>query len=118
MTHPSRQVSNITIVDLSGRITAGEGARALRDTIDKLAAAGQVHILLNLADLNYIDSAVMGEMVGASNTVRKLGGDIKLLNPQARISQLLQMTKLSTVFAIFANEHTALQSFPGFSAPA
>jgi anti-sigma B factor antagonist len=118
MTHPSRQVGNITIVDLSGRITAGEGARALQDTIHKLAAAGQVHILLNLADLTYIDSAVMGEMVGASTTVRNLGGDIKLLNPQARITQLLEMTKLSTIFAIFANERTALQSFPGFSAPA
>ncbi|MGD1095910.1 MAG: STAS domain-containing protein [Bryobacteraceae bacterium] len=117
MTHPSRQVGNITSVDLSGRITAGEGAGALRDTIHKLAAAGHVHFLLNLADLTYMDSALMGEMVAACTTVRKLGGDIKLVNPQPRITQLLEMTKLTAVFAIFANEDTASHSFPGPSAP-
>jgi len=119
MTHPTqslkgahRQVGNITIIDLKGRITAGEGAAAFRDAIHKLTAAGQMQIVLNLAELVYIDSAVIGEMVGSCSTVRKLGGDIKLLNPQPRIAQLLEMTKLTSVFAIFTDEEAAVHSFP------
>jgi anti-sigma B factor antagonist len=74
-------------------------------------ASGKKNVLLNIEHLNYMDSAGMGELVAACTTVRNLGGDLKLLNPQERITNLLQMTKLSTVFAIFADEQVAVGSF-------
>lgn len=107
----TRHAGQVAIVDLSGRVTVGEGAGMLRNTIKELADAGHKNVLLNLKDLTYIDSAGLGEMVGACTSVRNLGGDMKLLNPQARIAHLLEMTKLSTLFAIFAEESAALQSF-------
>ena len=107
----TRQAGNVTIVDLSGSITIPDGTALLRKTIMDLAASGQKNLLLNLAQVTYMDSAGMGELVGAFTAVRKLGGDLKLTNPQARITHLLQMTKLSSLFAIFADEQTALQSF-------
>ena len=103
----TRQDGNVAIVDLSGSIDSG----LLRKTIQELVAAGQNKVLLNIEHVTYVDSAGMGEMVSACSTVRKLGGDLKLANPQARIAHLLQMTKLSTVLAIFANEQEALKSF-------
>jgi anti-sigma B factor antagonist len=105
----TRQAGNIAVIDLSGSITAGNAL--LRNAIQELVAAGQKNVLLNIEHLSYMDSAGMGEMVWACTTVRKLGGDLKLANPQARITHLLQMTKLSTVFKIFPDEQAALESF-------
>jgi len=107
----TRQAGSVAVVDLSGSIVNPGGTGLLRKTIQELVASGQRNVLLNLANVTYMDSAGMGELVGACTTVRRLGGDLKLVNPQARIANLLQMTKLSTIFAIFGDEQTALGSF-------
>ena len=106
-----RHSGNVAIVDLSGRITLGEGSGLLRSTIKDLVAAGQNKILLNLKEVSYIDSAGLGEMVGSYATVTNQGGDIKLLNVQSKVGDLLQITKLFTVFATYTNEDEALRSF-------
>jgi anti-sigma B factor antagonist len=106
----TRQAGNIAIVDLSGHITAG-GTGALRNAIKELAAAGQKNVLLNITQVTYIDSSGLGELVDACTTFRKLGGDLKLVGPQPRITKLLEMTKLSSVFKVFAEEQAALGSF-------
>jgi anti-sigma B factor antagonist len=107
----ARQAGNVGIVDLSGSITVAGGTGLLRCTIKELVAAGHKNVLLNLRDLTYLDSAGMGELVEACTTLRNQGGDMKLVHPQERIMNLLRMTKLSTIFAIFADEPAALQSF-------
>jgi anti-sigma B factor antagonist len=107
----ARQAGNVAIVDLSGRITVAGGTGSLRCTIKELVAAGHKNVLLNLRDLTYLDSAGLGELVEACTTLRNQGGDMKLVNPQERIMNLLRMTKLSTMFSIFADEQAALQSF-------
>ncbi|PWU09983.1 MAG: anti-sigma factor antagonist [Terriglobia bacterium] len=107
----TRQAGNVAIVDLSGGITIAGGIGLLRNTIQQLVAAGHKNVLLNLQGLLYIDSAGMGELVGACTTVRNLGGDVKLVNPQARVTHLLQMTKLASMFKVFTDEKTALASF-------
>ena len=112
----TRQAGDVAIIDLSGGITIAGGIGLLRNTIQQLVAGGHRNVLVNLKELIYVDSAGMGELVGACTTVRNLGGDMKLVNPQARVTHLLHMTKLSTLFAVFADEQTALQSFPD-SAP-
>lgn len=106
-----RHSGNVAIVDLSGRITLGEGSGLLRSTIKDLVVAGQNKILLNLHDVSYIDSAGLGEMVGSYASVTNQGGDIKLLNVPSKVVDLLQVTKLFTVFATFTDEHEALASF-------
>jgi anti-sigma B factor antagonist len=106
-----RHSGNVAIIDMSGRITLGEGAGLLRGTIKDLVAAGQNKILLNLKDVNYIDSAGLGEMVGSYASVTNQGGDIKLLNVQSKVTDLLQITKLFTVFATYTNEDEAVRSF-------
>jgi anti-sigma B factor antagonist len=107
----TRIAGNVAIVDLSGTITIGATASILRNKIRELAAAGHKNVLLNLRDVTYMDSAGMGDMVGACTTLRNLGGDLKLLSPQERVVNLLRMTKLSTIFEIFADEPAAFQSF-------
>ena len=107
-----RQSGAVAIVDLVGGITIAGGSGLLRQAIKDLVTAGHKNVLVNLRELTYLDSAGMGELVGACTTVRNLGGDLKLASPQERISNLLQMTKLSTLFAVFADEQTALKSFP------
>ena len=107
----SRQVDNVTIVDLSGRITLGEGSVVLRETIKDLASKGRTRILLNLGDVTYIDSSGIGELVSAFTSVRKEGGDLKLLNLTKKVHDLLQITKLYTVFDIKDDEAAAVQSF-------
>ncbi len=112
-----RQSGNVSIVDLSGRITlGGEGAGLLRGTVKDLVAAGHNKILLNLKDVSYIDSAGLGEMVGSYATVTNQGGDIKLLNVQSKVSDLLQITKLFTVFATYTDENEAVRSFTAAAA--
>lgn len=108
-----RRVGDVTVVDLAGRITLGEGSGMVRNTIKKLVGAGEKNILLNLKEVSYMDSAGLGEMVGAYATVTNTGGNIKLLNPQGKISDLLQVTKLYTVFMTFADEGEAVRSFVG-----
>jgi anti-sigma B factor antagonist len=106
-----RQTGKVAIVDLSGIITAADGTMLLRNRIKELMAAGQKNVLVNLRDLKYLDSAGMGELVGVCTSLRTQGGDLKLVNPPERIMNLLRLTKLSTIFAIFDDEAGALQSF-------
>lgn len=107
----TRQVDGITIVDLSGRITLGEGSVILRDTIRDLVGKGQKKILLNLGDVTYIDSSGIGELVSAFTTVRNQGGELKLLNLTKKVHDLLQITKLYTVFDVKDDEAAAVGSF-------
>jgi len=107
----TRKVDNITIVDLSGRITLGEGSVVLRDTIRDLIAKGDKKILLNLGEVTYIDSSGIGELVSAFTTVRNQGGELKLLNLTKKVHDLLQITKLYTVFDVKDDEATAIGSF-------
>jgi anti-sigma B factor antagonist len=104
-------VSGITIVDLSGRITLGESGVALRDTVKELSAQGHKQILLNLADVSYIDSSGLGELVAAFTSVRNAGGQIKLLNLTKKVHDLLQITKLCTVFEVWDDEAAAIRAF-------
>ena len=107
----TRQVDGVTILDLSGRITLGEGSVQLRDAIRDLLAKGSKQILLNLADVNYIDSSGIGELVSAYTTVRNQGGELKLLNLTKKVHDLLQITKLYTVFDVKDDEASAVASF-------
>src|SRR5215475_5309760 len=105
-----RRLDDVVILDLSGRITIGEGTVMLRDTIQKFLDCGDRKFLVNLADVDYIDSSGLGEFVTAFTTVRNEGGQLKLLNLTRRIHDLLQITKLLTVFEAFDSETAALKS--------
>jgi len=107
----NRQVDGVTVVDMSGRITLGEGSVILRDTIRDLVGKGQKKILLNLGDVTYIDSSGIGELVSAFTAVRREGGELKLLKLTKKVHDLLQITKLYTVFDIKDDEATAIKSF-------
>jgi len=111
MKSSTRQVNGVTIVDLSGRITLGEGSVLLRDMVRDLVTKGQRKILLNLGDVTYIDSSGIGELVSAFTTVRNQGGDLKLLNLTKKVHDLLQITKLYTVFDVKDDEATAVAAF-------
>ena len=106
-----RQVDGVTILDCSGRITLGEGSVVLRDAVRDLLTKDQKKILLNLGDVNYIDSSGIGELVSAFTTVRKQGGELKLLNLTKKVHDLLQITKLYTVFDIKDDEAGAVRAF-------
>ena len=106
-----RDAGAITVVDIGGRITLGEGSALLRKTIRELLDDGRTKIVLNLADVNYIDSSGIGELVTAFTTVKKSGGDLKLLHLTKKVHDLLQLTKLFTVFDVYSDENTALSSF-------
>jgi len=107
----TRQVDGVTIVDLSGRITLGEGSVVLRDTVKDLLGKGQKKILLNLGDVSYIDSSGIGELVSAFTSVRNQGGELKLLHLTKKVHDLLQITKLYTVFDVKDDEATAITAF-------
>ena len=107
----TRQVDGVTIVDLSGRITLGEGSVVLRDTIKDLLGKGQKKILLNLGDVSYIDSSGIGELVSAFTSVRNQGGELKLLHLTKKVHDLLQITKLYTVFDVKDDEAGAITAF-------
>ncbi len=107
----TRQVNGVTIVDLSGRITLGEGSVLLRDMVRDLVTKGQCKILLNLGDVTYIDSSGIGELVSAFTTVRNQGGELKLLNLTKKVHDLLQITKLYTVFDVRDDEASAVAAF-------
>jgi anti-sigma B factor antagonist len=106
-----RENGNVVILDLSGRITIGEEAASLRDTIRELLDNGQKNILLNLGDVSYIDSTGLGQFVGSFATVTSRGGQLKLLNLQKKLQELMQITKLITVFESFNSEPAAVRSF-------
>ncbi|HTP86755.1 MAG TPA: STAS domain-containing protein [Bryobacteraceae bacterium] len=107
----TRQVGDVTVIDATGRITLGEGASTFRDTVRDLAAKGDKKILLNLSDVTYIDSSGIGELVSGFTTVTNHGGVLKLLGLSKRVKDLLQITKLYTVFEVFDDESTAVRSF-------
>lgn len=107
----TRQVDGIVIMDMSGRITLGEGSVTLRDSVRDVLSKGQTHILLNLGDVTYIDSSGIGELVSAFTTVKNAGGELKLLNLTRKVHDLLQITKLYTVFDVKDDEASAIASF-------
>jgi anti-sigma B factor antagonist len=106
-----RQVGDVSVVDVAGRITLGEGSSALRDTVREMVGKGQKKLLLNLSDVSYIDSSGIGELVSGFTTVTNSGGQLKLLGLQKRVKDLLQITKLYTVFDVHEEESTAIRSF-------
>ena len=106
-----RVVDEVTILDLKGKITLGEGDEALKDKINSLTLQNRRHILLNLEGVPYIDSAGLGEVVRTYTTVSRQGGQLKLVNLTKRITDLLSITKLLTVFETFDSEDEALKSF-------
>ena len=107
----NRQVDGVTVVDMSGRITLGEGSVVLRDTVRDLLSKGNKKIVLNLQDVNYIDSSGIGELVSAYTSVKNSGGELKLLNLTKKVHDLLQITKLYTVFDIKDDEASAIAAF-------
>lgn len=107
----TRQVGDVSVVDAAGRITLGEGSSALRDGIRDLVSKGHKKILLNLAEVSYIDSSGIGELVSAFTTVTNQGGQLKLLSLTKRVKDLLQITKLYTVFDVHEDEAHAIRSF-------
>jgi len=104
-------VDKVTIVDISGRITLGEGSSTLRETVRDMLSKGQKKILLNLGDVSYIDSSGIGELVSSFTSVNNQGGQLKLLNLQKKVHDLLQITKLYTVFEVHTDEAAAVRSF-------
>lgn len=106
-----RTVSDVTVLDLKGKMTLGEGDELLKDKINSLLVGGKKKLVLNLGDVPYIDSAGLGEIVRTYTTVSRQGGSLKLLNLTKRIEDLLSITKLLTVFETFDTEAEAIQSF-------
>jgi anti-sigma B factor antagonist len=107
----TRQAGGVTILDLSGRITLGEGSVTIRDEVRNVIATGSKKILLNLGEVNYIDSSGIGELVSAFSTVKNSGGELKLLNLTKKVHDLLQITKLYTVFDVKDDEASAIAAF-------
>ncbi len=107
----TRQVGDVCVIDAVGRITLGEGSSLFRDTIRDLATKGEKKLLLNLGEVTYIDSSGIGEMVSGFTTVTNQGGQLKLVGLNKRVKDLLQITKLYTVFEAFEDEATAIRSF-------
>jgi len=107
----TRQVDSVTVFDISGRITLGEGCTQLRELIRSHLSKGSKKMLLNLADVTYIDSSGIGELVSAFTAVSNQGGQLKLLNLTKKVHDLLQITKLLTVFDVHDDEAKAITSF-------
>jgi len=107
----TRQVGDVTVMDVAGRITLGEGSSTLRDALRGLVGKNQKKILLNLGEVSYIDSSGIGELVSGFTTVTNSGGNLKLLNLNKRVKDLLQITKLYTVFDVHEDEAGAIRSF-------
>jgi anti-sigma B factor antagonist len=107
----TRQVGDVTVIDAVGRITLGEGSSALREKIKELAGSGHKKILLNLGEVSYIDSSGIGELVSGFTTVTNQSGSLKLLNLNKRVKDLLQITKLYTVFEVHEDEAAAVRSY-------
>ena len=106
-----RQAGDVTVLDMSGKITIGEGSVALRAAIRRLLEEGKKRILLNLAGISYVDSSGIGELVSSYTAINKEGGQLKLLNLTQKLQDLLTITKLLTVFDVYENEAEALNSY-------
>ncbi|MGB8913146.1 MAG: STAS domain-containing protein [Candidatus Sulfotelmatobacter sp.] len=113
----TRQVGDVVVVDISGRITLGEGNVILRDMVRELADKGNRKIVLNLGEVNYVDSSGIGELVKTHTTMRNQGGKLRLVNLNKRINDLLQMTRLASVFEIELDEASAIRSLGSDAAP-
>ena len=111
MTTSTRQIGSVTIVDIRGRIVLGEESAALRELVCDLLSKGHKNILFNLVDVNYIDSSGLGALVSSFTSARKQGGELKLLNLTDRVTDLMQMTKLYTIFDVRDDEAVAVKSF-------
>jgi anti-sigma B factor antagonist len=107
----SRGIGEVTVVDFSGKITLGEGSAVLRKTVRELIERGHRKILLNLADVDYIDSSGIGELVSAYTAVQNVSGELKLLQLTRRVHDILQITRLFTVFDVQSDEDAAVRSF-------
>ncbi len=107
----TREINGIVIIDLSGRLTMGEASAAIRDEVLDQTRQGFRKILLNLGDVSYIDSAGLGELTAAYTSVKNRDGELKLLNLTNRVRDLMQITKLYTVFDVYDDERTAMASF-------
>jgi len=116
LTIDTREVAHVTILDITGRIVLGEEIGYLRDAVHGLVADGTKKIILNLANVDYIDSSGVGELVGCFTTVRNAGGELKLMNLTQKVQDILHVTKLYTVFDIKDDEFTAVKSFDYFFA--
>ncbi|HKN17990.1 MAG TPA: STAS domain-containing protein [Candidatus Sulfotelmatobacter sp.] len=112
----TREVSHVTIVDIRGRITLGDETGNLRDTVRKLISDGKKKIVLNLAHVDYIDSSGVGELVSSFTAVRNSGGELKLLSLTKKVQDILNVTKLYTVFDVKDDEFNAVKSFDYFFA--
>jgi anti-sigma B factor antagonist len=106
-----RDSGQVTVIDMGGRITLGDGSALLRTTVRKLLEENRTRILINLADVDYIDSSGIGELVQAYTSVKNRGGELKLLHLTKKVKDLLQITKLFTVFDVHENEASAVGSF-------
>ncbi len=106
-----RQAGDVTVIDMEGKITIGEGSVAVRGAIRRLLEEGKKKILLNLAGVSYVDSSGIGELVSSFTTINREGGQLKLLNLTQKIRDLLAITKLLTVFDVYEDEATALNSY-------
>jgi anti-sigma B factor antagonist len=106
-----RKANSATVVDLSGPISLGEGSAMLREMLRDLARKGEKHIILNLADVTYMDSTGIGELVSGYTSIKNQGGELKLLNLTRKVHDILLVTRLYTVFDIHSDEKTALSSF-------
>jgi len=107
----TRTVNDVTILDMHGKITIGEGSAEIRNRVRDLLQAGRKKILLNLGDVSYVDSSGIGELVSSFTTVTNQGGQLKLLNLTKKLKELLAITKLLTVFDTYEDEAKALASF-------
>jgi anti-sigma B factor antagonist len=116
MTMSTREVGGVTIVDITGRIVLGEESAALRNLVRDLLSKGHRKILFNLGDVNYIDSSGLGHLVSAFHSVQKQNGSLKLLNLTKNVHDVMQITKLYTVFDIMDDEAAAVRSFGPSSA--
>ena len=106
-----RSEGEVSVVDLSGKITIGEGDVVLRETVETLLKEGRSKLVLNLSRISYMDSAGIGELVACYKRSREKGGQLKLLNPSGKVYDLLQLTKLEEIFETFRDEGEAIQSF-------
>jgi anti-sigma B factor antagonist len=111
LTVASREKDGVTVLDLKGKITLGEGSVQVRDLVRSLVGKGKKNILLNLGEVSYIDSSGLGELVAAYTTAKNQGAALKLLNLTKKVHDLLQLTKLYTVFDVYDDEAAAIASF-------
>lgn len=107
----TRKIDNVIIIDIDGKIVLGDGDVEIKKTVDQFLHRGEKNFILNLARVPYLDSAGLGEIIRCFTTLRRSGGNIRLLSPNARIVDLLSITKLLDVFDTFDNESAALESF-------